>query len=270
MKHADEIIQEAIDRYKSVHTLLLFSGGHDSLCSTHFAASYLRLKDIPFSVYHGDTTIAIPETRQYVQDVCKMYGWDLIVGIPPETERYEEIVKRYGFPGPGLGPHQFMYRRLKERALRSTVTHVIKSKPNARENVLLISGIRKFESRIRMGYTHVIRKEDSRIWCNPIFFWTKKTCEEYMKGNDLPRNSVKDTIGISGECLCGCFADKGEFDRIAQHYPHVAEYIDRLHEIAKANGHPWFWTQGPSLWKKLYPKGQLELGMCARCAHTNQ
>jgi 3'-phosphoadenosine 5'-phosphosulfate sulfotransferase (PAPS reductase)/FAD synthetase len=266
MKDPKEIIKKAIEMYDPIHALLLFSGGHDSLCSTHVSAGILSEMPLSFSVYHGDTTIAIKETQDYVRQVCQDQGWPLIVARPPkESDYYEQIIKEHGFPGPGLGAHQFMYRRLKERALKHTVTHVIKSKPQARENVLLISGIRKFESKIRMGYTHVVRKEDSRIWCNPLFWWTKKACENYMKANNLPRNKVKDDIGISGECLCGCFSDKGEYDRLCQKYPLAAEEIDRLHDIAVEHGHPWFWTQGPTEWKKMYPKGQLELGMCVRC-----
>jgi len=260
MKHADTIIQEAIDQYHPIHVLLLFSGGHDSLVSTHFSASYLKLKDIPFTVYHGDTTIGIPETQDYVRDVCNAYGWDLAIRRPPsEEDWYKSIVAKYGFPGPGKKSHQFMYRRLKERALRAYVTHEVKSKPRARENVLLITGIRKDESRIRMGYINPTSKEDSRVWCNPIFYWSKQTCEAYMKGNNLPRNPVKDSICISGECLCGAFASMEERAEIRQAYPHVDAELRRLESIAKENGYPWPWSQGPAEWYNNHPPGMQDM-----------
>lgn len=267
-----EIISQAIDHYKPIKALLLFSGGHDSLVSTHVAASILKEMNLDFYVYHGDTTIKIPETQQFVKYVCSMFDWPLIIASPPnEKDSYESIVTKYGFPGPSLQSHQFMYRRLKERALNHTITHVIKTSPHSRENVLLISGVRKFESRVRMGYIDHTRKENSKIWCNPLFWWEKSTCEKYMADNNLPRNRVKDVIGISGECLCGCFADKGEFDLICQHYPEVADEIDRLYEIAKEHGHNWFWTQGPTAWvpenNSIFDENTL--GMCIRCANRS-
>lgn len=269
---AKQIIKKAVEKYKTKKALLLFSGGHDSLVSTHVSSFILKELGVDFWVYHGDTGIKIPETQDFVRMICEKYGWPLLIGeIPKFEDTYEEIIKKHGFPGPGIGPHQFMYRRLKERALRHTISHKVKSSQYARENILLISGIRKFESRIRMGYTDYTRKENSKIWCNPIFFWQTADCHKYMAENEIPRNRVKDQIGISGECLCGCFSDQGEFDRIAQCYPHVADEIDRLHQIAIEHGHPWFWTQGPTQWAKLNPPGQLTIegmGMCVRCANT--
>jgi 3'-phosphoadenosine 5'-phosphosulfate sulfotransferase (PAPS reductase)/FAD synthetase len=268
MKHGDEIIQEALNTYKPVMVLLLFSGGHDSMCSTHFAASYLKLKDIPFKVYHGDTTIYIERTRQYVKDQCKAYGWDLVIKSPPKIEdTYREVVRKHGFPGPNRQAHSFMYRKLKERALRHYITHEVKSSPYARENVLLISGARQSESAIRMGYQDYMKKENSKIWCSPLFYWHKINIENYMAGNQISRNPVKDKLGISGECLCGCFSDKGELDRLDQHFPDDADKIHELHELAIENGHPWPWAMGPNEWYKIHPPGQLsmDLGMCTRC-----
>lgn len=51
-----------------------------------------------------------------------------------------------------------------------------------------------------------------RDW-SPIFWWTEKQCERYIKGDDLPGNKVKDTICISGECLCWAFAGRGRTSR---------------------------------------------------------
>jgi len=263
-----EIIQSAINKYRPKAVLLLFSGGHDSLISTHLSASILQNLNIPFKVYHGDTSIYIQEARDYVESVCCFFKWDLVIRQPEKGERYEDIVKKHGFPGPSLMAHGIMYRRLKERALRRYISHEIKTRPKSKENVLLITGARQQESKVRMGYRDAVKKEASKIWCAPIFKWSKARCEKYMSENKLPRSIVKDTIGISGECLCGCFADKGEFDRIAQYFPEAADKIDDLHDLATDNGKPWFWTQGPTQWDKMYPPGQysLDLGMCSNCS----
>lgn len=266
MQEPKEIILNAIREYNPVKIALLFSGGHDSLVSSHVSATVLNELGIPFIVYHGDTTIGIPETQQYVKDVCQLMGWELAIRKPPKKQdHYEEIVRKHGFPGPTKASHQYMFRRLKERALKAWVTHEAKSGPYKRENVLLLSGIRKSESRIRMGYTVHTKKEDSRVWSNPIFFWSKQACERYMKAHNLPRNPVKDAICISGECLCGAFAGREEYAEIKACFPHVAKRIDELTEIAKENGHPWPWSMGPNEWYKNHPPGQMDMFMCVGC-----
>lgn len=260
-----KFLQIAIDQFKPVQVLLLFSGGHDSLCSTHYAAEYLKSKGIPFKVYHGNTGIGIRETREYVYSTCKHFGWELAEGHPKAGERYEDIVRQHGFPGPTRLAHQMMYRLLKERALRHYVTYECKSSVYARENVLLVTGIRKDESRIRMGYSETCHKEDSRVWVTPIFYWTKEQCEKYMQDNTLPRNPVKDKICISGECLCGAFAGREELAEIKKHYPEAYAEIERLHKIAIDNGYPWDWASGPVEWYKNHPMGTLDMFMCSGC-----
>lgn len=36
--------------------------------------------------------------QDYVREFCRKYGWHLIQWQTPED--YEELVKKYGFPGP--------------------------------------------------------------------------------------------------------------------------------------------------------------------------
>lgn len=239
MKTPEQIISDAIETYKPIKIALLFSGGHDSLVSTHACSMILQKMNTDFVVYHGDTTIGIPETQQYVKEICKKYGWKLVIRKPPKrTDYYDELIKRFGFPGPTKQSHQIMYRRLKERAINKFVTHECKSSPHTRETVILFTGIRKQESRIRMGYINETSKENSKVWSNPIFWWSKIQCEKYMVENNLPRNPVKDRICISGECLCGAFAGKEELAEIRAAYPDVAKKLDELHELAKKTAFP--------------------------------
>lgn len=257
MKAAKQIIAEAIEQYNPVKVLLMFSGGHDSLTSTHYAAQYLRQIGVDFTVYHGDTTIGIRETQDFVKQVCEKYGWDLAIRSAPDGHKYEDIVRQKGFPGPSA--HRYMYIRLKERALLKYITHEVKSSSRAKENVLLITGIRKSESRIRMGYIHETQKDGSRVWCNPIFWWSEKQCEDYRAENNLPRNPVKDKICISGECLCGAFAAKEERAEIRACFPETEKELLRLEEIARKNGHPWPWGHGPNEWFEDHPPGVIDM-----------
>lgn len=223
---------------------------------------------VPYRAYHGDTTIGIPETQDYVREICALFDWNLNIRKPPNRDWwYDRMVEKHGFPGASKTSHKIMYRYLKERALRRFITHEVKSTPMARENVLLITGIRKSESAIRMGYSETTKKENSRIWCAPIFHWSEDDCKAYMKANDVPKNPVKERICISGECLCGAFAGKEEYSEIKAAYPHVARIIEELHERAKASGHPWEWSSGPKEWRKdELKKMQLSMNfMCIGC-----
>ena len=271
MKTPGQILQEGIDRFSPVKILLLFSGGHDSLVSTHLSAMWLMRKGLDFTVYHGDTTIGIPQTQEFVISICQKYGWDLTIQQPPAGDQYIDIVKQYGFPGPTKTSHMFMYRRLKERALRSYVTSC-KSSKFARQNVLLVSGVRRDESTIRMGYVDEVKKEErsSRVWASPIFWWTEEQCKEYIDKHSLPRNPVKDKLCISGECLCGCYAKPEERSEINAAYPDVGQHLDQLEAIAKQNGHNWNWGQGPSKWKKK-SNSEHPMFMCVGCeSKSNQ
>lgn len=256
----NQIIDKALRQYSPKEVLLLFSGGHDSLVSTHFCATYLKIKGVSFKVYHGDTTIGIQETQEYVKDVCRVFGWELIIRQPPPGSTYkEQVFKAGGFPGPAQ--HVYMMRHLKERALRSYVTHECKSSPYARENVLLITGIRSSESLIRMGYTNHIRKEGSRIWCNPIHDWSDKDCEGWINAHKLPRNEVKDKICISGECLCGCFAKPEEAAEIQAAYPDAWAKIEALQPLS-----PWKWGKGgKTQYLKHNPLGQIKIPFMPMC-----
>jgi 3'-phosphoadenosine 5'-phosphosulfate sulfotransferase (PAPS reductase)/FAD synthetase len=261
-----EIIIEAIEKYNPSKILLLFSGGHDSLCSTHYSSLFLKSIGVDFTVYHGNTGIGIRQTREYVYCICEQFGWSLYEGKAAPMA-YEKSVAKFGFPGPSQ--HCYMYRNLKEKPLRNYVTHKCKSNPHARENVLLLTGIRRSESKIRMGYKDSIRKEASRIWCSPIFDWTKQDCDDYMKLHSLPRNPVKDKICISGECLCGAFSKKEEYVELKGSYPEAALEIERIHQIAIDNGKPWGWASNQIKHYKNNPPGQVNMFMCVGCEEKN-
>lgn len=261
----EEIIDLAIKKYKPEKAVLMVSGGHDSITNAHLSASILYKRRMPFCVYHGDTTIGIPQTQLYVKEICKKYGWELHIRQPPNVEdHYINIVRKYGFPGATKTAHQYMYRRLKERALRHFVSHELKSSIYARENCLLLSGVRKNESLIRMGYNETMSKDFSRCWVNPIFYFTEEDCSDYMRSYNIPKNPVKEKICISGECLCGCFSCLEEYIEICTAYPEVGKILKELHKIAIENGHPWGWASGPNQWKKEQ-KASKNMFMCVGC-----
>ena len=99
------------------------------------------------------------------------------------------------------------------------------------------------------GDTYIVIKQRTRF-----FDFTEDDQAEYMENHQLPRNPVKDILGMSGECLCGAYAKEGELDRIRKHYPDVANRIEALENEVIAAGFPWGWEDSVPAWytkKKL-------------------
>lgn len=226
------VLAEAIDNYKPVKVFACFSGGNDSLVSTHLTMT--EISDA--TVLHVNTGIGIEETRNFVRNTCKEYGWPLNEMYPPNMT-YEEFVLKYGFPGPAA--HRYAYSWLKERAIRKAVRE---SKRKIKDKVMLVTGVRLSESSRRMGYVKPIQKVGATVWVAPIFDMTTPQREEYIDNNELDRNRVSLLLGMSGECLCGAYAKPGELNKLSILFPEVAKQIRELEAKVEAQGvtkHHW-------------------------------
>lgn len=241
-------LEEAHLNYKSLGVYALFSGGHDSLVSTYNTSFSPYFK----GVVHIDTGIGVPETQQFVIDVCKKFGWPLKIyratehtkaDGTPDPQIYEEFIKKWGFPGPSF--HNTMYQRLKGRQIGRFIREM---KTNRSDKIILSSGIRIEESERRkqkIEKTGIVQQDGAKVWVASIAHFTSADCETFMKMHDLPRNPVKDKLCMSGECLCGSFAEKGELDQLEYFYPETAKRIKELEAIAREHGHDWKWDQQP-------------------------
>ncbi len=236
MTNTPESILDAALEHNPVKIYALFSGGNDSLISTHFAMEHGA-----HSVVHINTGIGVEETREYVRDTCKRYGWPLREEYPP-AKTYEQFVLEKGFPGPA--GHRYAYSWLKERALRKVIRE---TKRKWNDRVLLVTGVRNQESARRMGHSMPIIRTGATVWVAPMFTYSKIDLHERRKTYSLPQSEVARNLGMSGECLCGAFAAPGDFLRIAQHYPKAAQSILDLEAKARAAGQPHCaWGQRPS------------------------
>lgn len=231
----------------------LFSGGNDSICSTHLAMTNGWANE----VIHIDTGIGIAATHEHAVQVCKRFLWPYRVIKPPDWN-YRDMVLRRGFPGPAA--HRYAYSWLKERAIAKLVRE---TKEKRFDRIALITGVRNRESARRMGYTEPIIRMDARIWTAPIHSWSKADCQQYMQYYNLPRNPVSDILGFSGECLCGAFAKPGEMKVIEQHYPEIALKIHALEVEAKFAGKHCVWGTRPPKERKL--DDEAFLPMCVGC-----
>jgi 3'-phosphoadenosine 5'-phosphosulfate sulfotransferase (PAPS reductase)/FAD synthetase len=213
----DEALATHLDGRELVGKVVLFSGGNDSTTLLHLMA----MQGVATHAAHANTTIGVEQTRRFVRETAHFFMLPLIEKSGPKS--YADLVlEAGGFPGPAM--HYKMYQRLKERALREIRKELVTD--GRKQRVLYIAGRRRSESDRRAGIPEHERV-DSVIWASPFANWTKGDLNEYraMFPDSLPRNSVADDLGMSGECLCGAFAEPGEFERILAVDPEVAQEI---------------------------------------------
>lgn len=256
------IIDKAVELFKPVCVVALFSGGYDSLVTTHVAMSYMEQAYplLPRFVAHINTGIGIEQTRTFVRKTCKQYAWTLKEYTTPYN--YDDLAMQYGFPGPAM--HRLMYIKLKERPLMQMVRE---HKTAKYDRILLFTGARKQESERRMGHVVPIRREGSRVWLSPLLDWSKSNILDYKEFHHLPSNEVVDLTHKSGECLCGAFAHEGEMQEIEMFYPEVGCRLRKLQEQVQASGFPWGWEEGPPDYFLEMRRGQLALpGFSALCS----
>jgi 3'-phosphoadenosine 5'-phosphosulfate sulfotransferase (PAPS reductase)/FAD synthetase len=263
------IIDDALTAHFSEHRVaarvILFSGGNDSTVLAHLMKPYAT------HAAHINTGIGIEETRQFVRDTCEAWGLPLIERGPDEKDSYRTLVLDQGFPGPAQ--HFKMYQRLKERGLEK-VRNSLVGNPR-QERVMYLAGRRREESSRRTNIREHDRK-GSMVFVSPLANWTKLDLNRYRRamrdGDPVPRNPVADTLHMSGECLCGAFATRGELDEIGMWFPDVRREIQALeHEVAATGKHPaqrckWGWG-AERQFQQI--EGQLELfdsgPLCSSC-----
>lgn len=272
-----QIMDAAIALYKPVAIVAAFSGGDDSIVSTHFAAA-----EYDVVVLNCDTTTGVAPTMEHVARVGRRFHWDLRsvradVQGPPEKlddgspfdpailpcgrwtdggSAYEDFTLNFGFPGPGQ--HGRMYQRLKQRAIRK-LQGEMKAGGKRTATVLIVSGIRHDESSVRAGYRRDTQREhrSSLVWVNPFYWRTALDFEAYRQEFSLPRNPVKAAIGVSGECNCGAYAGNAELAAIREVDPCRADYLAALEgRVRSINGFPWGWGQDPPRWYVDAKRGQ--------------
>ena len=260
MEQESANITVAIREHDAKKVFGLFSGGHDSLCSTHVASLH---PDFAGAI-HCNTGIGIPETTSFVRDTCEQHGWPLYEYQARERNGlpiYDDMCLRLGMPG-GPMAHSSQYHVLKEEQISKAVReHRVGDSP-----VALVTGIRKKESTRRMhnviSTPFRLEEKKHRLWVNPILEWSALDVNQYIVAQGLTRNLVVDLIHRSGECLCGALARPEELKEIAYWFPEVGARIYRLEKACYDKRLPFQWGQ-----KKVArpPIEQLELPMCQSC-----
>lgn len=247
------ILADAIAEHRPAAIFAAFSGGNDSIVSTHFTLAE-RPEAVPL---HIDTGTGLRLTRKHVLGTAADRGWQLQVERTPES--YEALVlgRSKGYPGgfPGRRMHGVMYNRLKERAIRRAVARAKEGHPRS-ARVLIVSGIRGDESDVRSGYKREVSRVGAQVWVNPFYWATAEHFAEYRERFGLPRNPVKDRLGVSGECNCGCFACPFERLQFKAIDPDFDAWLSDLERRVWEAGFPWGWDDQPPKWFLQRSQGQ--------------
>lgn len=231
-----EIIDEAIQAGRR-DFYVAYSGGKDSgIALDIFAKEY---PEYFRGVVFAETGIGTDATTEFIKKYCKDRNYPLFIVKPEDVIRkrnthrgkkgesysYEALVLNYGFPKQPF--HTVTMRHLKFFPLRK----FIYDKTNAGEKPCIVGGIRKNESaRRKMKWNKYFYNEGKMFFVSPIFFKSNEWVYEYFIKHDIKRSPVYETLHISGDCLCGCFAQKEELDLLKTFHPEV---YDKIHELEK-------------------------------------
>jgi len=238
-KEPRQIIDEALSQYEVNAKFVGMSGGRDSIAVTHWMMENVD----GCKVFHLNTGIGIKRTREFVRDTCRDMGWPLVEIRAKEDcgQDFDEIVLKHGFPGPH--GHTFMYNRLKERCLLRLHREY---KQRRGGKILLATGLRYDESARRMRYAgREVNRQGGLIWVNPLYWFSASDRDRYIEEHSLPINPISATLGMSGECLCGAFAHKGEKEMVRLVDPETAERLDALERKCLERGFTWGWEGAP-------------------------
>jgi len=244
----------------------LFSGGNDSVASTHYA---YENHEIDMVVYL-DTNSGIDENIEHVKSVCESYGWPLAIISSPVTLKQfalgTDTRQPLGFPGPAI--HSWAFQYFKQRQLRMIARHV-EAEPE------FYTGVRSDESSRRMQtVSDEVQEGEQWLWIAPIHDWSDSDVDQYRDEHSLPSNPVAEKIGRSGDCYCGAFANRDtELTELQAHYPDHYDWLTELEdevqdEIGKTDAH-CYWGFGNMSEKELRAEmaqnDDQQMMLCSSC-----
>ena len=256
----NQIMDEAIEKYKLDSLYVLLSGGKDSVCMAHYIATTYpkQFKGCVFT----NTGLGAQDTRKFVIRYCKEKGWPLqLTYATKEHDRFINVIKKYGFAGPGN--HGMWMGFLKYHAWY----YFLKERLDAGEKAAFISGVRKKESvqrdKIKAYTKEPVDVNGRTIFIKPFLYKNGTQLWEYYNEHELEKSPVYEWLNKSGECYCGAFTmdfelklleiyDKFAFDTI-KHYERVIKetreymiYVLNVTESQVAN------------WSRMYLKPHLK------------
>ena len=239
-----EILQSAINDYNIDSFYVAYSGGKDSGIALDYVSHNFskQFKGVIFV----NTGIGTQATIDFVKSYCKSEKYPLFILKPENVIRkdgtpysYENLVMRWGFPT--FSGHRITMQQLKFFPIRQ----FIQQKMKEGEKPCIISGIRKKESarrkRNKKWNTAIDNDLGNKIiFVKPLYYKSNNWVMKYFIENNIKRSPVYSTLHLSGDCLCGCFAQKDEAKLLQMFHPEVYNKIKDLEKKFKAiKDHPY-------------------------------
>lgn len=262
-----DVLQKANELYTPYATVMMFSGGTDSLTAYHVAKDCGVKID---ALMHVNTGTGIHETTQFVRLFAEREGLRYIEA--DSTGKFDAYVMRKGFMGIGIGAHSFAYHLLKT-PFRGELSKHFRRGFRGRK-ILLLNGVRSQESDNRKrnysgSYYDVDSGAKSNVWVNHIWDWTSSDCIAYLQEKLVKRNPVSECLGRSGECMCGTVQPSEARRKASELFPKWGSWLDAL-ERASKDKFGWGWGDPIPAWFTKIKAGQLSLGgdfmpMCREC-----
>lgn len=241
LKQSEEIVDEAMVKFKPYATVLMLSGGDDSILTMNVLK---ELNITPDYIMHGVTGTGIADVKAFVRRVSAASGIKYLEA--DSGDAYEKYVMRKGFFGKGIDAHAKAYHILKWTGFRREVSLNIRHKKRNR-NVLFFNGVRVYESENRAdklgdNVFNIMPNYECNIWVNVVHWWTTKERDEYLQGGGIERNPVSILLGRSGECMCGTMQTMATGLRAAELFPEWGKWWLDIRKRVIAT-FPWDWGQ---------------------------
>lgn len=197
---AIDIIDRAYEHWRPSWIFALYSGGYDSVSSTHFAWKWAEARGLTHKVkvISADTGVSADGWRDYVARVARSQTWLHEIRTNPDPNFYYKNVREYGMPYTKQMHWQIMYRNLKERtfdALRA------EHKENRRDRCMLVTGMRRDESHQRASTPEWL-EDGAGLWVSPLVNWTGKQVRELRIALNIEINPFYEKKLGSGDCEC--------------------------------------------------------------------
>jgi len=229
--------REFVEKYYIKSLVCCFSGGKDSLVATHYTLKELAGMSPRLETYvvYVDTTVMLPGTTEFVEEISATLGWNLRI-LRPEIDFWTWV-------GEKKMPMPSMHRRWCCAKLKlDPIKDFVKDLPPQRAEV---TGLRRDESERRKNMPQHFFLKKSWVWkYAPIIDWTEKDVLRYMKRNDLvmPPNY---RMGIKETCLCGAYSNKKQMEIVRGKFPEFFQKFVELEAQFKSGGAAFYFQNKP-------------------------
>jgi len=241
--------KDFVEIYDIENLICCFSGGKDSLVSTHYMFKSLRDSDSPKKyVIWVDTTVMLPSAEPFVRKVCERFDWPLVILKPRES--FWELAFRRGNPT--------MFRRWCCYALK--LEPIISFVRSLRGQSAEVTGLRRCESRKRRNISQVLFRKRTGSWgYSPIVDWSDKEVEDYILEHSLPKPPWYE-LGIKETCCCGAFSSVRQMRQICRLYPSFFRRFMELENKFRNRGAAFYFQNRPysarRIWEEVHADNQ--------------